>query len=72
MTAQSVSRLSWGDKVLRPDLRNGGAQLPDSADGLRRFSPPKQFRARKAALVKDAVDSSAEDARVRMREVHVI
>ena len=45
---QSVPLFSWGAKVKRPSLDNGGDQFPQTEDGLHQFEPPTFFlRARR-------------------------
>ena len=48
----SVSRLSWGDEVLRPKMPNGGVCFPDLADGLYRLFAPKHCDVCKAVLLR--------------------
>ena len=58
--------------MLRPDVRNGGVRLSGLANGQSQFSHPNQFEACRAVLLKDAMDSSFEDARGIVRKIHVI
>ena len=55
-----MSRFSWDGEALRPKTRYGGCRLPDLANVLYQFPAPEYSDARKAVMLQNPMDSSAE------------
>ena len=54
----------------RPDLSDGGLQLPFTESGLIRFAPPREFSACTAVTLGDAQDDNISDPKKIIMKLH--
>ena len=67
----SASMAEWGCTRKRPDLDNGGIRLPFTEDGMCSCTPPRTFRASKAATLRGARGGTPSDPRESIMKLHV-
>ena len=70
-SAQSVSRLSWGAKVKRPNFSNGGLHSSCAEDCLYELDPRSTSTACVAVALGDALDPSAPGPKKVVMKLHV-